>query len=81
MTTFTAITDSTIYDVCLNTHGTLNKLGQLMDENDWEGVNTYPEQGDEFTFDETKVNLPGYQNLNNNFNVIAGATQIKFATK
>ena len=79
--TFEAISNSTILDVCLNTYGSLNRLAILMDENEWDGISTYPVQGDVFTFDETKVNLPGYQNLNNNFNVVAGATQIKFATK
>lgn len=81
MSTFTAINNSTIFDVCLNTYGTLNKLAQLMDDNDWEGVSTYPAQGDEFTFDNTQVSIPGYQNLNTNFAVIAGASQIKFATQ
>lgn len=81
MTTFTAIANSTIYDVCLNTYGTLNKLAKLMDDNDWDGVDTDPVQGDEFLFDETLVSLPGYQNLNNNFSVVAGASQIKFATQ
>lgn len=81
MMNFETISNSTMIDVCLNTYGSLNRLAQLMDENQWTGLNIYPTQGTVFVFDETKVNLPGYQNLNNNFNVVAGATQIKFATK
>ena len=33
MSEFIAISNSTIYDVCLNTYGTLNLLGKLMDDN------------------------------------------------
>jgi len=55
MTSFFAVDGSTIWDVCLNTYGTLNLLGKLMDDNNYPGVETYPKAGQEFLFDETLV--------------------------
>lgn len=55
MQVFKAVENSTIYDVCLNTYGTLNLLVKLMVDNSFVGVNYYPTAGQEFTFDETLV--------------------------
>lgn len=81
MTQFTAVSNSTIYDVCLNTYGTLNLLVKLMDDNDFEGVNTYPSNGQIFLFDENLVNVQSNQNLNQNYTIAAGEAQLKYATK
>ncbi len=59
--TFTAISNSTIYDVCLNTYGTLDLLVKLMDDNDFNGVDTLPVNGQEFLYDDTLV-----KNISNN---------------
>lgn len=55
MKVFTAISNSTIYDVCLNTYGTLNFLIKLMTDNNFAGVDEYPYNGQQFIFDETLV--------------------------
>ena len=55
MQLFKAVENSTIYDVCLNTYGTLNLLVKLMVDNNYGGVNLYPYTGQLFTFDETLV--------------------------
>lgn len=52
---FKAVDMSTIYDVCLNTYGTLNYLVKLMVDNDFEGVNTYPSAGQIFVYDDSLV--------------------------
>lgn len=55
MQQFNAISNSTIYDVCLNTYGTLDYLVKLMTDNNFGGVNNYPTNGQQFLFDETLV--------------------------
>lgn len=81
MTQFIAISNSTIYDVCINTYGTLNQLAKLMDDNNFQSVNNYPKQGQVFLFDENLVNVQSNQNLNQNYTIAAGASQLKYATK
>lgn len=81
MQIFKAISNSTIYDVCLNTYGTLNLLGKLMDDNNFGGPDQYPQVGQEFVYDETLVNVQTNQNLNQNYTIAAGETQIKYSTK
>jgi len=81
MREFVAIDGSTIYDVCLNTYGTLNRLGKLMDDNNHPGVDTYPTAGQIFLYDENLVNIQTNQNLNQNYTVSAGSAQIKYATR
>lgn len=56
MRTFTAISNCTIYDVCLNTYGTLDLLVKLMVDNNFPGVNAYPANGTVFIFDDTLIN-------------------------
>jgi hypothetical protein len=80
MSEFIAISNSTIYDVCLNTYGTLNLLGKLMDDNNHEGVNTNPAQGQVFLFDENLVNVQTNQSLVQNYSIAAGENQLKYAT-
>lgn len=53
--TFAAVEMSTIYDVCLNTYGTLNLLTKLMVDNSFPGVNSYPTPGQIFMYDDTLV--------------------------
>lgn len=55
MTDFIAVDGSTIFDVCLNTYGTLDLLGKLMSDNNFPGAATYPVAGQVFSFDETLV--------------------------
>ena len=81
MKKFIAVDNSTIYDVCLNTYGTLNLLAKLMHDNNHEGVNTYPIAGQIFLYDENLVNVQTNQNLSQNYTVFAGDAQIKYATR
>jgi hypothetical protein len=55
MQQFKAAQNSTIFDVCLNTYGTLNLLVKLMKDNNFPGVDTYPAAGQIFLYDETLV--------------------------
>lgn len=80
MSEFIAISNSTIYDVCLNTYGTLNLLGKLMDDNNHEGVNTNPSKGQVFLFDDNLVNVQTNQSLVQNYSIAAGENQLKYAT-
>ena len=52
---FVAVEMSTIYDVCLNTYGTLDLLAKLMDDNGFAGVNSYPVAGQVFVYDDSLV--------------------------
>ena len=82
MKQFVAVSNSTIYDVCLNTYGTLNLLAKLMVDNNFPGVNAYPFGGQVFLYDDNLVNVQSNQNLNQNYNVVvAGSVQIKYATR
>lgn len=55
MQSFNSISNGTIYDVCLNTYGNLDLLVKLMVDNGFEGVNVYPENGQEFIYDDSLV--------------------------
>jgi len=58
MQLFKAISNTTIYDVCLNTYGTVNFLVKLLVDNNYGSVNKYPLNEQEFIFDETLVLNP-----------------------
>ena len=64
MQIFTAISNSTIYDVCLNTYGSLDFLVKLMTDNNYGSINNYPSNGQQFKFDETLVVNQGTKQLN-----------------
>lgn len=64
MTAFYAIENSSVYDVCLNTYGTLNLLVKLMVDNNHPGVDKYPENQQLFMYDETLVNNLSEQKAN-----------------
>lgn len=52
---FYAADNSTIYDVCLNTYGTVNLLVKLMQDNGFPNVNTYPVAEQVFLYDDELV--------------------------
>mgnify|MGYP000853902556 CR=1 FL=1 len=81
MTTFIAISNSTIFDVCLNTYGTLDLLVKLMVDNNHEGVSTYPVNGQEFIYDETQSVNNGNTNLSAQYNSLTKKENNKFATQ
>ena len=53
--TYTAIANQNIYDVCLMTYGTLDRLFKLIQDNNFGSVNNYPFQGQTFIWDDTLV--------------------------
>ena len=53
MQEFIAISNSTIYDVCLNTYGSLDFLVKLMTDNHFGSIDNYPINGQVFYYDET----------------------------
>jgi hypothetical protein len=80
MKEFIAISNSTIYDVCLNTYGTLDYLIKLMVDNNITDINTNPINGQIFLYDDTLVNK--ISNVNNNTNLIINSNlaQLKYTT-
>ena len=76
---FTAVSNSTIYDVCLNTYGSLNYLGKLMDDNDHPGADVYPTSGQVFEYDANLVQHPASGSFNGS--VAGSAALVKYATQ
>ena len=80
MKEFIAISNSTIYDVCLITYGALDYLIKLLVDNNITDINTNPINGQKFLYDDTLVNK--ISNVNNNANLIINSNlaQIKYTT-
>ncbi len=55
MKTYSALGNQNIYDICLITYGTLDKLFKLIGDNNFGSVNNYPYAGQAFVWDETLV--------------------------
>lgn len=70
---FTSSAQSTIWDVVLNTYGSVDQVVKLMQDNGFLNVNTYPKNGTVFNFDDTLV-----ENQNNLQSNLATS---KFATR
>jgi hypothetical protein len=70
---FRAVDQSTIWDVCANTYGSYDQIVKLMQDNGFLNVNTYPNNGDIFLFDDTLVANQTLKQTN------AGA--VKYATR
>ena len=73
MTIYTAIAGQSIYDVCLQTYGSLDFLFKLMQDNAIDGLNTDVLSGQKFTWDETLV-------VNQQLNSAFAASGINYAT-
>jgi hypothetical protein len=52
---FRAVDQSTIWDVVNNTYGSVDFIVKLMQDNGFLNVNTYPENGQIFLYDDTLV--------------------------
>lgn len=70
---FSAVENTTIWDVVNNTYGTSDKVVKLMRDNNIPNVNDYPEVGDIYSFDDTLV-----ENQNN---IQSNLALLKFATR
>lgn len=51
--TYISLDGQSIYDVCLNTYGTLNLLVKLMSDNAYPSVDNYPPSRSQFQYDDT----------------------------
>lgn len=73
MTTYSAVLGQSIYDVCLNTYGTLDLLTKLMQDNDFPNINAYPVSNQQFIYDETL-------SVNQTVQTLAQLSNTKYAT-
>lgn len=73
MTIYTAIAGQSIYDVCLQTYGSLDFLFKLLQDNSIAGLNADVLSGQKFTWDETLV-------VNQQINSAFAASGINYAT-
>ena len=80
MKEFIAISNSTIYDVCMNTYGSLDYLVKLMNDNNHLGVDINPTNGQIFMYDDSLVNKISDVNNSNNSLINSNLAQIKYAT-
>lgn len=70
MTTYKSIYGQSIFDVCLNTYGTIDYLLKLITDNDIENINYTPYSGQEFTWDETLTSDQAVNQTSQNANII-----------
>lgn len=73
MQVFNAIAGQSIFDVCLNTYGTLDYLYKLMQDNGFVNINTSVSSGQPFSWDDSFV-------FNQALNVNYAANGIKYST-
>jgi hypothetical protein len=73
VTKFSAIAGQSIYDVCLQTYGTLDNLFKLMQDNNILGLNQPVTSGQPFVWDETQV-------TNQQLNAVFAAAGINYCT-
>jgi len=52
---FVAVDQSTIWDVVNNTYGSVDYIVKLMQDNGFQNVNAYPDNGQVFLYDDTLV--------------------------
>lgn len=73
MNIYSAVTGQSLYDVCLNTYGTLDLLLKLIMDNNIENINVYPYSGQSFSYDPSLI-------VNQTTSTIAQLSGIKYAT-
>lgn len=80
MKEFKAISNSTIYDVCMNTYGTLDYLVKLLVDNNINDINVNPTNGQIFLYDDTLVNKISNVNITSNQQINSNLAPTKYAT-
>lgn len=75
---FVAVDSSTIWDVVNNTYGGVDNIVKLMQDNGFPNINTYPEKGQNFIFDDTLVE--NQNNLQSNLSTTKFATRERQST-
>lgn len=71
---FTAVDNSSIWDIVNNTYGTVDQVVKLMKDNNFANANAYPNLGDVFNFDDELV-------ANDSNNIQSNLSSKKFATR
>jgi hypothetical protein len=56
MLTYNALNGQSIFDVCLNTYGTIDNMRKLLDDNNIDSIDIIPFSGQTFIWDEALVN-------------------------
>lgn len=51
--TFVAVDNSSLFDIALNTYGSLDYIGKLIEDNPENGLNFYPAAGTQFVWDDS----------------------------
>ncbi len=74
MSTFNAVDGSTLFDVCLNTYGSLDFFYKLLIDNNIPNANYTPKTGQAFNYDETLI----VDEQTNRTTILSG---IKYATE
>jgi hypothetical protein len=74
MLQFKAIEGQSLWDVCLQTYGTLNLMTKLLQDNNIESINIYPYGGQKFIWDETL-------SANQSINISSTNANIIYATR
>lgn len=73
MSSYNAQEGQTLFDVCLNTYGTLDLLSKLLIDNNISNIDVVLTSGQEFTWDETL-------SVNSNANVVTIVNTNLFST-
>ena len=55
MKIYTVLDRQSIFDICLNTYGSLDFLIKLMSDNNFPGCDNYPVAGDAFLYDDSLI--------------------------
>jgi len=77
MTTYSAIYGQSIFDVCLNTYGSLDYLLRLITDNDIPNINYTPFSGQKFTWDETLTADQAVNQTSQNGHIIYATATLK----
>lgn len=71
--TFNAINGQSMYDVCLNTYGTLDLMYKLLQDNNIDNIGITPASGQAFLYDDGLV-------IDQGINQYFAAANVKYAT-
>jgi len=77
MLQYKAVDNQNIFDVCLNTYGTLDLLNKLLEDNKIDNVNINPASGQLFTWDETLTADQAINQISQNTGIIYATKYLK----
>lgn len=77
MTTYQAIFGQSIFDVCLNTYGSLDYLLKLITDNGVPNINYTPFSGQQFAWDETLTEDQAVNQVSQNNHIIYATATLK----